>query len=235
MNAHNYGLVRKDMKDQFFIRLVWDEIPPVEMKHRSKQLLESMRMRRTTRHFSTRDVPKELIEQAILCGGTAPSGAHLQPWTFVAISNQDLKQRIRLAAEEEERKTYENRMPDAWREVLQPLGTDAVKEHLTDAPWVIVLFRQTKRLRTNGEWGPTYYSSESCGIAAGMFIHAIHHMGLVTLTHTPSPMGFLREILGRPEHEHAMLVLPVGYPADSAEVPDLQRKTLEEISVFYEE
>lgn len=235
MNAHIYGLVRKDMKDQFFIRLVWDEIPPVEMKHRSKQLLESMRMRRTTRHFSTRDVPKELIEQAILCGGTAPSGAHLQPWTFVAISNQDLKQRIRLAAEEEERKTYENRMPDAWREVLQPLGTDAVKEHLTDAPWVIVLFRQTKRLRTNGEWGPTYYSSESCGIAAGMFIHAIHHMGLVTLTHTPSPMGFLREILGRPEHEHAMLVLPVGYPADSAEVPDLQRKTLEEISVFYEE
>ena len=235
MNAHNYGLVRKDMKDQFFIRLVWDEISPVEMKHRSKQLLESMRMRRTTRHFSTRDVPKELIEQAILCGGTAPSGAHLQPWTFVAISSQALKRKIREAAEAEERKTYENRMPDAWREVLQPLGTDAVKEHLTDAPWVIVLFRQTKRLRTNGEWGPTYYSSESCGIAAGMFIHAIHHMGLVTLTHTPSPMGFLREILGRPEHEHAMLVLPVGYPADSAEVPDLQRKTLEEISVFYAE
>ena len=138
MNAHIYGLVRKDMKDQFFIRLVWDEIPPVEMKHRSKQLLESMRMRRTTRHFSTRDVPKELIEQAILCGGTAPSGAHLQPWTFVAISNQDLKQRIRLAAEEEERKTYENRMPDAWKEVLQPLGTDAVKEHLTDCVGVSV-------------------------------------------------------------------------------------------------
>lgn len=235
MNAHNYGLVRKDMKDQFFIRLVWDEIPPVEMKQRSNQLLESMRMRRTTRHFSTRDVPKELIEQAILCGGTAPSGAHLQPWTFVAISSQALKRKIREAAEAEERKTYENRMPDAWREVLQPLGTDAVKEHLTDAPWIIVLFRQTKRLRTNGEWGPTYYSSESCGIAAGMFIHAIHHMGLVTLTHTPSPMGFLREILGRPEHEHAMLVLPVGYPADSAEVPDLQRKSLEEISVFFEE
>ena len=223
------------MDNEEFIPLAWEETPSGDMQHLSAELLELMRKRRTTRHFSRREVPKELIEHAILCGGTAPSGAHLQPWTFVAISSQELKQKIRDAAEAEERKTYEDRMPDAWREVLQPLGTDAVKEHLTDAPWVIVLFRQTKRLRTNGEWGPTYYSSESCGIAAGMFIHAIHHMGLVTLTHTPSPMGFLREILGRPEHEHAMLVLPVGYPADSAEVPDLQRKTLEEISVFYEE
>ena len=223
------------MSEEGFIRLAWEEASSDEMKRLSAELLELMRKRRTTRHFSNRSVPKELIEHAILCGGTAPSGAHLQPWTFVAISSQELKQKIRDAAEVEERKTYQDRMPDAWREVLQPLGTDAIKEHLTDAPWVIVLFRQTKRLRTNGEWGPTYYSSESCGIAAGMFIHAIHHMGLVTLTHTPSPMGFLREILGRPEHEHAMLVLPVGYPADSAEVPDLQRKTLEEISVFYEE
>ena len=223
------------MDKEEFISLAWEETPSGDMKRLSAELLELMRKRRTTRHFSNRSVPKELIEHAILCGGTAPSGAHLQPWTFVAISSQELKQKIRDAAEVEERKTYQDRMPDAWREVLQPLGTDAIKEHLTDAPWVIVLFRQTKRLRTNGEWGPTYYSSESCGIAAGMFIHAIHHMGLVTLTHTPSPMGFLREILGRPEHEHAMLVLPVGYPADSAEVPDLQRKTLEEISVFYEE
>ena len=235
MNAHNCELLRKGMKEQAFIPLAWDEISTVEMKLRSKQLLESMRLRRTTRHFSTRDVPKELIEQAILCGGTAPSGAHLQPWTFVAISSQSLKRKIRDAAEAEERKTYEDRMPDAWREVLQPLGTDAVKEHLTDAPWVVVLFRQSKRLRPNGEWGPTYYSSESCGIAAGMFIHAIHNMGLVTLTHTPSPMGFLRDILERPNHEHAMLVLPVGYPADDAKVPDLQRKSLEEIAVFFED
>jgi nitroreductase len=205
------------------------------MAERSRLIYEQMNTRRTTRDFSTRDVSKHLIEHAILCAGTAPSGAHLQPWTFVAISNQDLKQRIREAAEEEERKTYQNRMPDAWREVLQPLGTDAVKEHLTDAPWVVVLFRQTKRQRSNGEWGPTYYSNESCGIAAGLFIHAIHHMGLVTLTHTPSPMGFLREILERPEHEHAMLVLPVGYPSTTAEVPDLQRKTLDEISIFFEE
>ena len=235
MNAHNWTYHRPCMEDQSFVPLSWAEVPLEEMHHRSKELLEVMRKRRTTRHFSKREVPKELIESAILCGGTAPSGAHLQPWTFVAISSQELKQKIREAAEAEERKTYQDRMPDAWREVLQPLGTDAVKEHLTDAPWVVVLFRQSKRLRPNGEWGPTYYSSESCGIAAGMFIHAIHNMGLVTLTHTPSPMGFLRDILNRPNHEHAMLVLPVGYPADDAEVPDLERKLLDEISVFFEE
>jgi len=190
--------------------------------------------RRTTRHFSNRHVPKELIELAIKSASTAPSGAHIQPWTFVAVSNQGLKQKMRDAAEEEERKTYDERMPDAWKEVLQPLGTDAIKEHMTDAPWIVVLFRQTKRKRQNGEDGPTYYSTESCGIAAGLFIHAIHNMGLVTLTHTPSPMGFLREILQRPQHEHAMLVLPVGYPADSAQVPDISRKELHEISEFFE-
>jgi nitroreductase len=234
-NADNHTSTAQGMVEKGFIRLAWTELLPEEMAERSRLIYEQMNTRRTTRDFSTRDVSKHLIEHAILCAGTAPSGAHLQPWTFVAISNQDLKQRIREAAEEEERKTYQNRMPDAWREVLQPLGTDAVKEHLTDAPWVVVLFRQTKRQRSNGEWGPTYYSNESCGIAAGLFIHAIHHMGLVTLTHTPSPMGFLREILERPEHEHAMLVLPVGYPSTTAEVPDLQRKTLDEISIFFEE
>ena len=234
-NADNHTCTAQGMVEKGFIRLAWTELLPEEMAERSRLIYEQMNTRRTTRDFSTRDVSKHLIEHAILCAGSAPSGAHLQPWTFVAISNQDLKQRIREAAEEEERKTYQNRMPDAWREVLQPLGTDAVKEHLTDAPWVVVLFRQTKRQRSNGEWGPTYYSNESCGIAAGLFIHAIHHMGLVTLTHTPSPMGFLREILERPEHEHAMLVLPVGYPSTTAEVPDLQRKTLDEISIFFEE
>ena len=217
-----------------FIPLEWNELPEDEMKLRAIELFESMNMRRTTRHFSNRMVPKELIEYAIKCGSTAPSGAHLQPWTFVAVSNQELKEKMRKAAEKEERKTYSERMPEAWQEVLEPLGTDAVKEHMTDAPWLVVLFRQSKRIRENGEVGPTYYSTESCGIAAGMFIHAIHNMGLVTLTHTPSPMGFLREILGRPEHEHAMLVLPVGYPAEEAMVPDISRKSLEEISVFFE-
>ena len=231
---HNHSRFAKSMTEQGFINLEWNERPLQEMKLRSEEMLQLMQKRRTTRHFSQRDVPKELIEHAIMCAGTAPSGAHLQPWTFVAISSQPLKEKIRNAAEEEERKTYSQRMPDAWKEVLDPLGTDAIKEHLTDAPWVIVLFRQSKRLRQNGEWSPTYYSTESCGIAAGLFIHAINNMGLVTLTHTPSPMGFLRDLLDRPAHEHAMLVLPVGYPSDGAMVPDIARKRLDEISVFIE-
>ncbi len=217
-----------------FVPLEWSELHRDEMRAKALNLYENMNLRRTTRHFSNRMVPRELIEYAIKCGSTAPSGAHLQPWTFVAVSNQELKQKMRDAAEKEERKTYSERMPEAWQEVLEPLGTDAVKEHMTDAPWLVVLFRQSKRVRDNGEFGPTYYSTESCGIAAGMFIHAIHNMGLVTLTHTPSPMGFLREILGRPEHEHAMLVLPVGYPAEDAMVPDISRKPLEDVSVFFE-
>ena len=222
------------MSSDGFVPLDWEELPDAEMQKKALELFENMNKRRTTRHFSSRHVPKELIETAIMCGSTAPSGAHLQPWTFVAVSNQELKAKMREAAEAEERKTYSERMPEAWQEVLQPLGTDAVKEHMTDAPWIVVLFRQSKRIRDNGEVGPTYYSTESCGIAAGMFIHAIHNMGLVTLTHTPSPMGFLREILERPDHEHAMLVLPVGYPAEDAKVPDISRKSLEEVSVFFE-
>jgi nitroreductase len=204
------------------------------METRANALFQQMNSRRTTRHFSKKKVPRELIEKAIMCGSTAPSGAHLQPWTFVAVSNSEMKSKMRDAAELEEQKTYTERMPEAWQEVLQPLGTDAVKEHMTDAPWLVVLFRQSKRLRENGEQGPTYYSTESCGIAAGMFIHAIHNMGLVTLTHTPSPMGFLREILDRPNHEHAMLVMPVGYPTDDAKVPDISRKELADVAVFFE-
>ena len=201
-----------------FVPLEWNELPEDEMKLRATALYEQMNLRRTTRHFSERMVPRELIEKAIMCASTAPSGAHLQPWTFVAVSNAEMKMKMRKAAEIEEEKTYSERMPEAWQEVLQPLGTDAVKEHMTTAPWLVILFRQSKRMRPNGEFGPTYYSTESCGIAAGMFIQAIHNMGLVTLTHTPSPMGFLREILGRPAHEHAMLVMPVGYPAEDAAV-----------------
>ena len=222
------------MEKDGFISLEWDEVSVEEMQTRATEILSVAQKRRTTRHFSTRKVPKELIEKAILTGGTAPNGAHLQPWTWVAISNQELKQKIREAAEQEELKTYQSRMPEAWKEVLDPLGTDHIKPHLTDAPWIVVLFKQTKRLRSNGEMGPTYYSVESCGIAAGMFISAIHRIGLTTLTHTPSPMGFLREILGRPKHEDALLVLPVGYPADDAMVPDIHRKTLDEISVWFE-
>ena len=217
-----------------FIRLEFAELPPEEMLSRAQDFHEQMGGRRTTRHFSTREVPRELIELAVLTASTAPSGAHLQPWTFVAVANQELKSSIREAAEIEELRTYSKRMPEAWAELLRPLGTDHVKEHLTDAPWIIVLFRQSKRERENGEFGPTYYAQESCGIAAGLFIAAVHNMGLTTLTHTPSPMGFLREILGRPDHEHAMLVMPVGYPAEGASVPDLSRKTLDEVSEFFE-
>ena len=217
-----------------FVPLEWNELPEDEMKLRATALYEQMNLRRTTRHFSERTVPRELIEKAIMCASTAPSGAHLQPWTFVAVSNAEMKMKMRKAAEIEEEKTYSERMPEAWQEVLQPLGTDAVKEHMTTAPWLVILFRQSKRMRPNGEFGPTYYSTESCGIAAGMFIQAIHNMGLVTLTHTPSPMGFLREILGRPAHEHAMLVMPVGYPAEDAAVPNLSRKPLEDVAIFVE-
>ena len=222
------------MNSDGFIPLDWSELSQEEMFDQADKLYASMKKRRTTRHFSTKPVARDLIEYAIMCGSTAPSGAHLQPWTFVAISNQEIKQKMRIAAEEEERKTYEQRMPEAWKELLEPLGTDAVKEHMTDAPWIVVLFRQSKRIRENGESAPTYYSTESCGIAAGMFIHAIHNMGLVTLTHTPSPMGFLRDILGRPNHEHAMLVMPVGYPAKGASIPNLERKPIEGVSIFFE-
>ncbi|DAC29612.1 MAG TPA: nitroreductase family protein [Candidatus Poseidoniales archaeon] len=217
-----------------FITLEFAELPPEEMSKRADEFYEMMDKRRTTRHFSDREVPRRLIERAIQTAGTSPSGAHLQPWTFVAVSNPEIKKRIREEAEKEEMKTYSERMPESWAEVLRPLGTDHVKEHLTEAPWVVVLFRHSKRVRDNGEWAPTYYSQESCGIAAGLFISAVHNMGLVTLTHTPSPMGFLREILQRPDHEHAMLVLPVGFPAEKASVPNLSRKTLGDISEFLE-
>ena len=215
-----------------FVSLVFHELPEVEMLELAQSFHARMEQRRTTRHFSGREVPRELIELAVQTAGTAPSGAHMQPWTYVAVSNSGLKQRMREAAEVEEKRFYEERMPAAWEEVLTPLGTDYVKEHITDAPWVVVLFRHSKRLRSNGEWAPTYYSQESCGISAGLFIAAVHNMGLVTLTHTPSPMKFLSEVLGRPEHETAMLLMPVGYPADDAMVPDIQRKALEDILVF---
>ncbi len=222
------------MNDHPFIPLEWNEKAPASMLKLAEKHYRLMKQRRTTRHFSSKEVDRRLIELAILSGSTAPNGAHLQPWTWVAVKNSDLKSRLRRAAEEEERKTYSERMPPAWSEVLAPLGTDAVKAHLTDAPWVVVLFKQKKRQRSNGQWGPTYYATESCGIAAGMFIQAIHGMGLVTLTHTPSPMGFLQKILNRPSHEEAMLVMPVGYPAQNAMVPDIKRKTLEDVSVFME-
>lgn len=191
-----------------------------------------MRQRRTTRHFSTDPVPRDMVETAIRTAGTAPSGAHQQPWTFVAISDPDTKQRLRDAAEEEERAFYHGKAPEEWLSALAPLGTDEHKTHLTDAPWVVVLFRQVFGHNPDGSKRTFYYTQESCGIAAGMFISAVHQMGLATLTHTPSPMGFLSELLERPANEKAMLVLPVGYPAAKALVPNIERKPLDEISVW---
>ncbi len=224
---------QRESGQEGFIEMNFQEVSAAEMLERANDYFNRMNDRRTTRHFSRKEVSQDLIELAIKTAGTAPSGAHLQPWTFVAISDFEIKSKIREAAEKEERKFYEERMPDEWAEVLRPLGTDHVKKHLTDAPWVVVLFRHSKRVKKNGKFAPTYYSQESCGIAAGMFISAIHNMGLTTLTHTPSPMGFLRELLNRPEHEHPMIVMPVGYPAKDAKVPDISRKKLEEISYFH--
>lgn len=176
-------------------------------------------------------VHQRLSEEESLQRGAA-FAAHQQPWTFVAVSDPALKHRMREAAEAEEREFYAHRITPEWRAALAPLGTDDAKTHLTDAPWVVVLFRQSYGLEPDGSKRTLYYTQESCGIAAGFFIAAVHTMGLVTLTHTPSPMGFLGELLERSANEKAFLVMPVGYPAANARVPDLSRKSLEEIAVW---
>lgn len=215
-----------------FVPLRFTRLALAGSAERARTFFEEMDRRRTTRHFSTDPVPRELVEWAIRTAGTAPSGAHQQPWTWVAVSDPGLKGQIREAAERAEREFYGGRAPEEWLEALAPLGTDEVKAHLTDAPWVVVLFAQTHGTRPDGSRRTHYYVPESCGIGAGLFIAAIHHMGLVTLTHTPSPMAFLRDLLGRPASEKALLVMPVGYPAPDAKVPDLARKRLEEIAVW---
>ena len=199
---------------------------------RARAFHDEMQQRRTTRHFSTEPVPRALIEWAIRTAGSAPSGAHQQPWTFVAVSDPETKRRIREAAEKEEHAFYSGRAPQEWIDALAPLGTDEHKPHLTDAPWVVVLFRQAHGVAGDGSKRTYYYTPESCGIAAGFFIAAVHMMGLVTLTHTPSPMGFLGELLERPANEKAMLVMPVGYPAPDAQVPDIARKPLDDIVIW---
>ncbi|MGQ0641145.1 MAG: nitroreductase family protein [Gemmatimonadaceae bacterium] len=214
-----------------FVPLVHERCTLDDSRLRGQQFYAHMNRRRTTRHFSHEPVPRELIELAIRTAGTAPSGAHQQPWTFVAVSDPALKQQIRDAAEREEHKFYHGKASQEWLDALLPLGTDEHKPHLTSAPWVVVLFRQAYGLTAEGK-KTYYYTDESCGIAAGFFIAAIHSMGLVTLTHTPNPMTFLRDLLGRPVNEKAMLVLPVGYPALGAKVPDLKRKPLDEIAVW---
>lgn len=231
--APEYKTLTRHLPEPRFVPLpYYRRRPEAEMFERARAFHAQMDERRTTRHFATDPVPRELIELAIRTAGTAPSGAHRQPWRFVAVADAGLKRQLRAATEEEEFKTYQDRMTDEWREALHPLGTDHVKEHLTDAPWVVVLFAEKYGLRADGSHRKNYYVDESVSIAAGLFIAAIHHMGLVTLTHTPNPMGFLRDLLGRGTNEKAVLVLPVGYPRPDAQVPDLQRLPLEAIADF---
>ncbi|ARU42551.1 nitroreductase family protein [Armatimonadetes bacterium Uphvl-Ar1] len=190
-------------------------------------------LRRSVRHFSTDEVDQKVIENAILSAGTAPSGAHKQPWHFVAINNPELKAKIREAAEAEEREFYERRATQEWLDALAPLGTDFNKEHITDAPWLIVVFRQDYEVLPDGTRSKNYYMTESVGISVGFLIQALHRAGLATLTHTPAPMTFLREICNRPINEKPFVLMPVGYPSPTCEVPDLSRKSLEQICTIY--
>ncbi len=204
-----------------------------ETMQRSVDYYQELDKRRSVRHFSDKKVPVEVIENIIRTAGTAPSGAHKQPWKFCAVSSSELKSSIREAAEKEEQENYNNRMSERWLKDLAPLGTDTNKEFLETAPWLLVVFKEVYELGEHGEKQNNYYVNESVGIACGMLISAIHNAGLVTLTHTPSPMNFLADLLERPKNERAFLLLPVGYAAKNAFVPDIQRKPLEEISVFY--
>ncbi len=203
------------------------------MRARAGAFYTLMNARRSVRSFSDRPVPGDLIEKAILTAGTAPSGAHRQPWRFVAVSDPDIKRQVRIAAEAEEYESYHGRMPPEWLEALAPLGTDWHKPFLETAPWLVVCFAETHGHDSDGRKRKNYYVQESCGIACGLFIAALHNIGLVTLTHTPSPMRFLNGILGRPQHERPFVLFPVGYPAASAAVPDIHRKELEEISAWH--
>ena len=204
-----------------------------ETQHqRAKAFFEEMNKRRSVRFFADDRVPLGLIEEAIRTASTAPSGAHRQPWTYVVTGDPDIKARIRKAAEEEERINYEGgRLPEHWREDLEPLGTDWRKPFLETVPWLVVLFEQRYRLGEDGERRHVYYPKESVGMSAGLFIAALHHVGLATLTHTPSPMKFLTTLLGRPESERPFCLFPIGYPAPDCEVPDLQRKPLDQVMV----
>lgn len=206
---------------------------PVEgMNERAASFREEMQRRRSVRHFSDEPVPRKIIEECLLAAGSAPSGANLQPWHFAVVSDPEIKREIRIAAEKEEHAFYQRRAPQEWLDALEPLGTDENKPFLETAPYLIVIFSQTHSQLPDGRRVKNYYTTESVGIATGMLITALHHAGLVTLTHTPSPMGFLSDILERPEDERPFLLLVVGYPAEDAVVPKITKKSLDEIATF---
>lgn len=221
------------MAEPKFIPLTsWQERSPEEMAARAATFRQQMQRRRTVRYFSGRPVAREVIEDCLLAAGTAPSGANLQPWHFVVVSDPVIKQRIRTEAEKEEHEFYAARAPKEWLAALAPLGTDEHKPFLETAPYLIVIFAQSYGVLPDGRKVKNYYVQESVGIATGMLITAVHNAGLVSLTHTPSPMGFLNEILGRPANEKPFLILVVGYPAGDAVVPDIGKKPLEEMATF---
>lgn len=223
-------------QDAQYHPLDFEKLTPEEQLNASKDYINKMLKRRTVRDFSSEPVPIELIENAILVAGSAPSGANQQPWTFVVISNPELKHKIRVAAEAEEKESYDRRMSQEWLSALAHLGTDWRKPHIEEAPYIIVVFRKPYELEIDPDTGEEvkvkhYYSEESVGIAVGFLLSALHLSGLATLTHTPSPMKFLTEILGRPPHERPFVLIPVGYPADDAEVPVITKKSLDEIMI----
>ena len=208
------------------------EYPVEEMRERARTFREELQRRRTIRTFSSRPVPRAIIEECLRAAGTAPNGANMQPWYFVVVSNPDIKKQIRAGAEKEERDFYERRAPEEWLEALAPLGTDWQKPFLEEAPYLIVIFGLSNTIKPDGKKLKNYYVTESVGIATGMLITALHHAGLASLTHTPSPMAFLNKILKRPANERPFLVLVVGYPAEGTTVPDISKKSLDEIATF---
>jgi nitroreductase len=210
----------------------WREYPVDEMRRRAADFYADLARRRTIRDFSDRPVPREIVEDCLRAAGTAPSGANLQPWHFAVVGDPAIKARVRVAAEEEEREFYEKRAPKEWLEALAPLGTDERKPFLETAPWLIAIFAQSYGVTPDGGKVKHYYATESVGIATGMLITALHHAGLATLTHTPSPMGFLNGILGRPKNERPFLLLVAGYPSEDVRVPDISRKSLSSIASF---
>lgn len=216
-----------------FVRYERETYTREMMIRRSKEYHQWLDKRRSIRDISDKPVPREVIENLIMAASTAPSGAHKQPWTFCVVSNPEIKKQIRIAAEKEEHESYNNRMSDEWLEDLKPLQTDWQKPFLETAPYLIIIFKKAYDVDAEGKKHNNYYVNESVGLAAGFLLTAIHHAGLVALTHTPSPMNFLSKILNRPENERPVLLIPVGYPAEETYVPDLKRKALEEVSVFY--
>ncbi len=211
------------------------EYPVDEMRQRLEAFYAEVSRRRTVREFSDRPVPRDIIETALKAANTAPSGANLQPWYFVVVSAAATKKKIRSAAEVEEREFYEHRASPEWLEALAPLGTDSIKPFLQTAPYLIAVFLQKYGRLEDGRKVKHYYPTESTGLAAGILLTALHHAGLVCLTHTPSPMKFLNELLGRPTSERPLLLLVTGYPADDAQVPDIKRKPLHEFTSFFDD